>query len=92
MWCECKKHHICEKHYIWNPPTCSYKNGKYLASIIDNLLIRCDEITDEETKSYDEEAKTVTTSFNEKNAVCILLAILLTAIALLAVVLFTATR
>ena len=18
-WCECKKHHICEKDYIWNP-------------------------------------------------------------------------
>ena len=21
--CECKKHHICEKDYIWNPATCS---------------------------------------------------------------------
>ena len=31
-WCECKKRHICEKDYIWNPATCSYKNGKYLAT------------------------------------------------------------
>ena len=22
-WCECKKHHICEKDYIWNPAKCS---------------------------------------------------------------------
>ena len=21
--CECKKHQICEKDYIWNPATCS---------------------------------------------------------------------
>ena len=21
--CECKKHYICEKHYIWNPATCN---------------------------------------------------------------------
>ena len=49
---ECKKHHICEKDYIWNPATCSYKNGKYLASIIDDSMITCDEIIDaKETKS-----------------------------------------
>ena len=40
---ECKKH-ICEKDCIWNPATCSCKNGKYLASIIDDLVIKCDEI------------------------------------------------
>ena len=22
-----EKHHLCEKDYIWNPATCSYKNG-----------------------------------------------------------------
>ena len=22
--CEWKKHHICEKDYIWNPATCSW--------------------------------------------------------------------
>ena len=31
-----KKHNICEKYYIRNPATCSYENGKYLASIIDD--------------------------------------------------------
>ena len=59
-WCECKRHYICEKNYIWNPATCSCKNGKYLASIIDNSVIMCDEIIEAETK-------TVTTNFNEKN-------------------------
>ena len=24
--CKCKKRHVCEKDYIWNPSTCSYKN------------------------------------------------------------------
>ena len=47
--CECKKH-ICEKDYIWNPATCSCENGKYLASIIDDSVITCDEII-EETKN-----------------------------------------
>ena len=27
---EYKKHCICEKDYIWDPATCSCKNGKYL--------------------------------------------------------------
>ena len=35
-WCECKKHNLCEKYYIWNPPTCSWENGKYLANIMDD--------------------------------------------------------
>ena len=47
------KKHICE-------------NGKYLASIIDDSVITCDEIIDAETKSCDKERKTVTTNFNEK--------------------------
>ena len=61
--CECKKHHISEKVYIWNPATCSCKNGKYLANIIDNSVITCDEIMDAETKA-------VTTNFNKENAIC----------------------
>ena len=68
--CECKKHHTCEKDYIWNPDTCSCKNGKYLASIIDNSVIRCDEIIDAEAKSCEEETKTIATNSNEKNAIC----------------------
>ena len=57
--CECQKHHICEKDYIWNPATCSCENEKYLASIIDDSVITCDEII--------EETKTIPTNFNEKN-------------------------
>ena len=46
LLCECKKHHICEKDHIWNPASCSCKNDKYLASIIDDSVITCDEIID----------------------------------------------
>ena len=36
-----KKHHICEKDFVWNPATCNCENGKYLASIIDDSGIIC---------------------------------------------------
>ena len=32
--CECKKCHVCEKDYVWNPATCNCENGKCLAHII----------------------------------------------------------
>ena len=64
--CECKKHHICEKDYVWNPTTYSCENGKYLASIMDDSMIICDEVI----KSYDEEIKTIPTYFNKKNIKC----------------------
>ena len=67
MW---KKHHTCEKDYIWNPATCGCENGNYLASIIDNSMITCDEIIDMEAKLYDEETKTNTTNFIEKIVIC----------------------
>ena len=59
--CECKKHHISERVYICNPAICSCKNGKYLASIIDNSVITCDKFinSDAEAKSYDKEIKTI---------------------------------
>ena len=38
MLVQVKKHHICQKDYIWNP-TCSYENGNYLASITDYYSI-----------------------------------------------------
>ena len=59
-----KKHHLCKKDYIWNPGACSCENGKYLASIIDDSAIVCDESIDAVAKSYNKETKTVTTSFN----------------------------
>ena len=30
-----------KKDYIWNPTTCSCKNGNYLPSIIDDSVILC---------------------------------------------------
>ena len=61
--CECKKRHLCGKNYVWNLATCNCENGKYLASILDNSAITCDEVIE----SFDEEAKTVPPNFNEKN-------------------------
>ena len=52
-----KKYCLCED-YIWNPATCNCENGKYLASIIDDPVITCDEII--------EETKAAPTNFNEK--------------------------
>ena len=49
---------MCKKDYICNPATCSCKNSKYLASIIDDSVISCDEIK--------EETKTIPTNFDEK--------------------------
>ena len=51
--CECKKHNICEKDYIWNPASCSCKNSKYLANIMDDSVITYDEITESsKTKQF----------------------------------------
>ena len=62
---------------------CEY--GKYLASIMDDAAIMCNEVIE----SYYEETKTVPTNFNEKNIACktqnvyILLAVLLITVAML---------
>ena len=61
----CKKIHICEKDFL-EPATCNCENGKYLASIMDDSVIICDEVI----KSYDEEIKTIPTYFNKKNIKC----------------------
>ena len=53
--CECEKHNICEKDYIWNSIACRGKNGKYLACIMDNSAIAGDDVIescDEETKPF----------------------------------------
>ena len=47
-----------EKYHIRNPARYRCENGQYLASSIDDSVITCDEIK--------EEAKAVTTNFNEK--------------------------
>ena len=59
-WCECKKRHIWVKDYIWNPATCNCEIAKYLANIIDDLVITCDEIRDAQ------KTKNVTANFNEQ--------------------------
>ena len=41
-----KKHNTCEKGYIWNHTTCSSKNGKYLANVMDDSVIKCGEVTE----------------------------------------------
>ena len=46
-WCECKnkkEYHLLEKGYFWNPATRSCKNGIYIGIIIDDSVIKCDEI------------------------------------------------
>ena len=53
-----KKHRVCKEDHIWCPAKFSCKNGKYLASIIDDSVIMHDGII--------EETKTVPTNFNEK--------------------------
>ena len=64
--CECKKRHICEKDCVWIPATYSCANGKYLASILDNSAIMCDEVIE----SDNEKTKTIPTNFNEKKSAC----------------------
>ena len=64
---------------FWNPAACSCENGKYLASILGDSTIICDEVIE----SYEKE-----TNFNEKKAICktqnfYILLFLLIAIALL---------
>ena len=49
------------KDYVWNPATCNCENGKYLASIMDDSTIICDN---------DEKIRTVSSSFNEKKVAC----------------------
>ena len=42
---KCKKIHVCKKEYVWNPSKCICENEKYLASIMDNSVIACIEVT-----------------------------------------------
>ena len=70
--CECKNRNVCRKDYVWNPDTCNWANWKYLASILDGLLIIREEVidADAEAKSTDEAKLYDQTNFNEKNITC----------------------
>ena len=59
--CECKKRRVCQKDYIWNPSTCICENGKYLASIMDDSAIMCDEVN--------KETKAIPANLNEKKVI-----------------------
>ena len=37
---------LFEKRLWWNPATCNCENGEHLASIVDDLMIACDEIVE----------------------------------------------
>ena len=39
-----KYYHKCQKDYSWNPSTCIWKNSKYLKSVVDTSVTKCDEI------------------------------------------------
>ena len=58
-----------KKKFSWNPATLSCENGKYLASIMDDLTIMCDEIY-MCGESYEKETKIIPTNFNKKKAIC----------------------
>ena len=42
--CECKSYHKCKRYYRWNPSTCFCENSKYLKSLADTSVTKCDEI------------------------------------------------
>ena len=62
--CEYKKHNTCEKDYIWNPATCSYKNGKDLVNVMNDSVITYDGTIE----PYNKKAKPVPTIFNKKSS------------------------
>ena len=70
-WCEFKnprKHHVCEKGYIWNLSICTCKNGKYFESIIDDSIFTFDEIINPAVPS--ELTKFMPINFADKKATC----------------------
>ena len=54
------------KDYVWNSATCSCENAKYLASIMGDSAIMCNEYIE----SSDETTKTIPTVFDERKATC----------------------
>ena len=66
--CECKnpiEHDACERNYIWSPATCTCKNSKYSGSIIEDSVIKYDEILS--TAKNVSTNVTVSTNFHNKN-------------------------
>ena len=73
------------KKYIWNPAICNCKNRKYLASIIDNSVIMCDEIMEETKiipKNLMKKATCKTKNFSILQAFLLITIALLTAVSI----------
>ena len=51
QWCECINIHVFEKDHVWSRATYNCANGEYLASIMDDVVIICDEIIYAEEKT-----------------------------------------
>ena len=86
--CECKflkEYHLSEKDYIWNPTTCSCKDGKHLAIIIDDSIITCDDIIVAVAKLYNETTKTVPTKSTSTNLYILLVFLLIIILTLITV-------
>ena len=64
-----KKYPICEKYYIWNPATCSRENGKYLASIIDNSVLRAMKLSKKRQKQVQQILMKKMQSVKQKNSI-----------------------
>ena len=47
------------KKYVWNLSTCNCENGKYLASIMDDSAIICDEIIDVKETNFNKKKKKI---------------------------------
>ena len=47
------------KNYVWNLSTCNCENGRYLASIMDDSAIICDEIIDVKETNFNKKKKIV---------------------------------
>ena len=83
--CECKKNQVCKKDYVWNPAKYNCESGKYLASIMHDSTIICNELI----KLYEEKMKIIPSHSHDKKITCktqifyIMLAFLLITVSLL---------
>ena len=46
MWVQQSKKTCVQKWFYWNPSTCTCENGEYWENVIDDSVVKCDEIID----------------------------------------------
>ena len=64
---------VCEKGYIWNYAKCARESSKYIARIIEDSVIICDQIIKLERPEKATKTsirKIIPTNFNKKKVVC----------------------